>query len=651
MASEENAVINATNHNLKVMVGMLLLVVAMHLWAGFTYSPTTDEVAHLPAGLSNWQLGRFELYSVNPPLVKMVAAVPVCWMAPVTDWSRAKGSGPGSRLEFSVGGIFIEQNGINTISFFRAARLACISFSILGGWVCFLWGRAVFGDSAGLLAGLLWCLSPMILAHGSLITPDVAAAAFGVSALYRFRIWLLDSSWWNTVILGVITGLALLTKFTWIPIFPLTAMIVLPVWRSSEGGIMRYLRRDVLHLGVATLVALYCVNAMYAFDGSFTALGDIDFVSATLKGSTDLDEEEEGRNSSNDFGNRFAGSWLGRMPMPLPIDYIRGIDVQRRDFASTRHSQSYLMGEWRRMGWWYYYFVALAVKEPLPTLILFICAASACIWRCFLFRSTMETVSGSEGRCHRRREELLLCVPALLVMFLVMSHTEFSRHLRYLLPAYPFAFIFMSQLAVSATRSVLLRWSIRGLIAWQMISVALVGPNWVAYFNECSGGPSNGSAWLLNSNIDWGQDLLQVERWQASHPEEHLHLALKSSYDPCYVGLRSTYSPTDSYGDRDAEDNSVPAPGWHAVSVTLLRSGNWNLWNGHGRRVAVMSHGKYFQGREPEGFAGYSIALFHVPAIESDTDNSVTDSQRRSKTDHPHKSLKTSTQSVIPQYQ
>jgi hypothetical protein len=617
---------------------ILVIVAVLHSWAAFTYAPTTDEVAHLPAGLSNWQLGRFELYSVNPPLVKMVAAVPVRWMAPVTDWSRAQGEGPGSRREFFVGETFIEQNGENTVGFFRAARLACIPFSMLGGWVCFLWGRAVFGDSAGLLAGVLWCLSPLILGHGSLITPDVAAAAVGVSALYRFRIWLLDTSWWNTVILGVVTGLALLTKFTWIPIFPLTAMIILPVWRWSEGGIVRHLRRDAMHLGVATLVALYGVNALYAFDGSFTALGEINFVSETLKGSTDTDQQD--RNSSNDFSNRFASSWLGSIPMPLPIQYIRGIDVQRRDLEHP--DRSYLMGEWQQKGWWYYYLVALAVKEPLPTLVLFFGSMAACIWRFFAVQSTVVTASVSDTQWRFRRELLLICIPGVLVSLLVMSHTGFSRHLRYLLPAYPFAFLFISQIAAIAAKSAVLQWSIRGLIAWQMISVALVGPNWLAYFNECSGGPSNGSAWLLNSNIDWGQDLLQVERWQASHPEESLHLALNSSYDPGYLGLRSPYSPTVSYGDRDTKHNLVPAPGWHAVSVTFLRSDRWNLWNGHGRQVAVMNHSKYFQAREPEGFAGYSIALFYVPPVQPDADASVAD---------PKQSDETITESVIPQLQ
>ena len=625
---------------------MLLVTVLMHSWAAYTHSPTVDEVAHLPAGLSNWQLGRFELYAVNPPLVKMVAAAPVCWMGHTTDWSRAKGAGPASRREFHVGLSFMEKNGETAVRLFRGARMACIPFCLLGAGVCFLWGRAVYGDSAGLLAGVLWCLSPMILGHGSLITPDVAAAAVGLSALYRFRIWLLDSSWWNAVILGVVTGLALLTKFTWIPIFPLTALIVLPIWRWSEGGVLSHMRRDALHLGAATVVALYCVNALYAFDGSLTKLGDIDFVSATLKGSPEIAPQD--RNSSNDFGNRFAGSWLGRIPMPLPMQYIRGLDVQHRDFELTRGSLSYLMGEWRRTGWWYYYFVALAVKEPVPTLILFFAATGAWMWRCFCERSTVATASASDTWRQFRREELLICVPALLVLFLVMSHTSFSRHLRYLLPAYPLAFIFTSQLAVFVARSVVVRWSIRGLIIWQMISVALVGPNWMAYFNEVSGGPRNGSAWLLNSNIDWGQDLLQVKRWQQNHPQERLHLALNSSYEPSYVGLRSPHSPTDSYGDRDAKDYSAPAPGWHAVSVTLLRSVHWNLWNGEGRRVAVMEHSSYFRDLEPQGFAGYSVALFYVPVVDSHVDDLDAELGHHDEVNQSESRIKTSAGSVIP---
>jgi hypothetical protein len=62
-----------------LLIGGPLLAVqaALLAWSAYIHSPTTDEIAYLPAGISHWQFGRFELYRANPPLVRMVAALPV----------------------------------------------------------------------------------------------------------------------------------------------------------------------------------------------------------------------------------------------------------------------------------------------------------------------------------------------------------------------------------------------------------------------------------------------------------------------------------------------------------------------------------------------------------------------------------------------
>lgn len=107
-------------------------------------SPTTDEVTFLSSGISHWYLGRFELCAVNPPLVRMVAAIPVLALNPNVDWSNAN-TNPASRSDLAVGRKFIENNASNITTYFSIARMACIPFSILGMFVCFLWARDVYG--------------------------------------------------------------------------------------------------------------------------------------------------------------------------------------------------------------------------------------------------------------------------------------------------------------------------------------------------------------------------------------------------------------------------------------------------------------------------------------------------------------------------
>ncbi len=50
-----------------LVVVILCIHAALLAWAGSRHSPSNDEVGHLPAGLSHWYFGRFDLYCVNPP--------------------------------------------------------------------------------------------------------------------------------------------------------------------------------------------------------------------------------------------------------------------------------------------------------------------------------------------------------------------------------------------------------------------------------------------------------------------------------------------------------------------------------------------------------------------------------------------------------
>ena len=143
----------------------------------------------MAAGLSHWQLGKFDLYHVNPPLVRMVAAVPVLWADPKIDWSQYSDA-PG-RARSSPSAATSSATTANARSGFSPGRAGPASRSACsGGYVCFRWARELYGDWSGLLALTLWCFEPNILANGQLITPDMGATALGVTAGYCFWKWL-----------------------------------------------------------------------------------------------------------------------------------------------------------------------------------------------------------------------------------------------------------------------------------------------------------------------------------------------------------------------------------------------------------------------------------------------------------------------------
>jgi 4-amino-4-deoxy-L-arabinose transferase-like glycosyltransferase len=380
-----------------------------------------DEVGHFPAGLAIWEQRRFDLYCVNPPLVRAVATLPVHLAADLEVSWPPPDVHPGRRPEFPLGRELIAANAPDIFWWFTVGRWMCIPFSLLAGLVIYRWAHDLFGALAGLLALVLWCFDPMVLGNAQLMTPDTGAAAFAVLAAYLFWKWLKQPSWSRAFLGGVVLGLAELCKTSLIILFPLWIVLwiacrfaglrQLPCGgRATEGGQLAL----ILSLGI------YIVNLGYMFDGSLTRLGDFEFVSATLKGET-----------RSESGNRFKDSWLSGLRVPLPKHYVMGIDIQKRDFESQY--QSYLAGEWRRDGWWFRYLYGLAVKMPAGTLLLLAASALAPMFR--------------RGLSAPWRDELILIAPALSLLVLVSSQAGLNHHVRYTLPAFPFLFIACGRLA------------------------------------------------------------------------------------------------------------------------------------------------------------------------------------------------------------
>ena len=569
-------------------VALLLLVHALLLiWGGVRHSPTQDEVGHLIAGISHWRFGSFDLYRVNPPLVRTVASVPVLLAKPQTDWSHYY-DGVGRRPELAMRADFVAANGERLFRLHTLARWACIPFSLLGGYVCFRWAGELYGRLAGILALVLWCFSPNVAAHAQMITPDAGAAAMGIAASYLFWLWLRWGGWRKALAPGLVLGLAELTRTTWLILFLLWPLLWL-VWRWPDRRALsrRVWVREGCQLALIVLVGLYVLNLGYGFEGSFQRLGHYRFVSRALGGPA------ERRAPGTEGGNRFAGTCLAALPVPLPENYLVGIDFQKREFEQRK--LSYLRGQWRAGGWWYYYLYALAIKVPLGT------------WGLILL--ALVTGLSVRGYSATWRDELVLVMPLLMVLTLASSQTGLNRHLRYLLPMFPFAFVWTSKVA----RAVHLKHRTVATIAgaalcWSVGSSVWVYPHSLSYFNELVGGPTGGHAHLVNSNIDWGQDLLYLKRWLDGHPEARpLHLAYSPSFvDPQVAGIEYTLPPVGpdcECGARLDPHDLGPQPGWHALSVNEIRS--------HTRQY------DYFLRFEPVAMAGYSIYVYHVTFDEA----------------------------------
>lgn len=563
---------------------------------------TVDEAMNVAAGVSYWQTGRFFIYRVNPPLAKLLAALPALAARPEVDWLSFQDI-PTARAEFRAGLAFTELNHARIFDLVCLSRLLGVAWSALGGWLIFRWTRELHGGRSGYMALALWCFDPYILGHAALVTTDVPAVVAGLAASYSFWRHLRAPSWGTAARAGTFLGIAALTKFTLLALYPLWALF----WCIDRWGLRAAGRRhprlaaSLGQLSLVGFVSLDLINLGYACSGTGVPLGDYPFVSRLLAGE-----------SGHGVDNRFRGTWLGAIPVPLPEDYLRGVDVQRVDFEGTR--SSYLAGVWRRPGWWYYYLYALAVKEPLGTLALV-------AWG--LARASAR----SRDDPTRWPNNLAVLAPAAAILALVSSQTGYTQHSRYIMPALPYLMINAGRLVGGRSDATRLR---RQWLAWAFLVAAAASslriyPHSLSYFNEAAGGPLHGHDHLVDSNIDWGQDLLYLRGWLDSHPEARpLGLAYFNFYvDPGLAGLAFELPPSgpESLLGKEGADLATcgPRPGYYAISVNFLRGYEFPISDGRGGFRETHPHEfEYFRAFRPLTRAGYSIYIYRITAEEAE---------------------------------
>ncbi len=636
------------------VLALFTLHISLAVQSLVTENPTVDEVVHLPAGVTYWQTGKFRMYHHNPPLVKLVAALPVVFSRPVVDYSnKAWITEPPNKAE--IAHEFMRLNASRYFELFTRARLLMPLFSVVGGVVVFFWSKRLYGAGGGVLSLALWVLCPNVLAHARLVTTDMAATAFGVLATFVFRLYLKRPSWRLAALAGAAMGLAQLTKFSMVVLYglwPILAAVQLTTSSEFRREWLKVVGHALLVVGMSVLI----IDVGYGFEGVGIPLGDYEFVCQTFtkpvpSGMRRPTSSDQLLNGAWHFRvNRFRGSILGKVRVPLPKHYMLGFDDQKLEAEGIPNKfldlklvgqegdqlQGYpvfLRGKLDQSSWWYYYLLTLAYKVPEGTWILVLGSFVV------LFASTRSRASWFD-------EFAVLLVPAFVL--LVMSvFTNINLGLRYVLPIFPYVFISVGKLAPWAL-GFTLRPRRRAALGFVYLSLAMtavatfsIQPHYLAYFNQISGGPQHGADLLIDSNIDWGQDLVNLRGWlEKNAPGERVGLAYFGQVNPRIFNERGDgfdwFLPPPRPGTVRKEDpipryqldpaNLRLKPGLYAVSASLVKGLPWRVydspWNGYGlKRWAPFSVWfnaySYFELLKPAEKIGYSIWIYRVSAEDA----------------------------------
>jgi 4-amino-4-deoxy-L-arabinose transferase-like glycosyltransferase len=466
------------------ITGVILLLLVLEgqlLYSVRRESLTWDEGDHIFAGYMSLKHHDFGLNPEHPPLVKMVAALPLQNMTLREPQLQNRYFKTEAYLS---GGDFIFQNDFETIIF--RARMAASIFALMVALLAFLSAREMFGTGAGFITLLLMVFEPNFLAHGALVTTDTGAACCLLAGIYAFYRYVKSPSWGRVAMLGLAAGIFFITKHSAVL---LPAMLILlaitELLRRRQVGDESRLRQALRLAGVLVIAAVIAVGIMwtgYGFRYSARPAGQQ--INPPLESTLGNLSRVEGK----------AVTVMARWKL-LPESWLYGLaDV--RSVANTW--PSYIFGKVYAHGVWFYFPVAFVIKATLTTLI-------------FL---PLIVYAIATGKLRGWREILFLSLPPSLYFCISMT-SKLNIGVRHIL----LVFIFLLVLAGGAAWSLICKdrrwaWLIGALILFHVISSLRAFPtSYIAYANELWGGPANIHKYLTDSTTDWGQQLKAVKRY------------------------------------------------------------------------------------------------------------------------------------------
>ncbi len=496
----------------------LLLALALAVHAGLALhtmsgnAATFDEGTHLPAGYTHLALGDHRLNPEQPPLVKILAAAPLLAVDPEvrTDhvaWTTARQWEFGRRFLYSW-------NDGNRLLFLGRLPMVALTLALIAA--IFVRTRGLAGGAAAAIALGLAALSPDLLAHGNLVTTDVGLALFVFLAVAAFDRLTRRATWGGLFLTGLATGAALATKFSGLvlgPVLlvlgavavggerPLELALVGPP-RVVRGMVRRASAVLSLLAGVGAL-ALLVIWASYGFRG---ALSPDPAVRAEQRATLEEPHEHLWQRAL------VAGAEVGA----VPEDYARGLLFV---MAHSEGRRTFLAGRLSDEGFAHYFLATFLLKTPIPLLVLIALALVR------IPRLPPRTVA-------------FVWIPIVIYGGFALGRGLQIGH-RHLLPILPFLLV-----AAAEAASALTGWRrpvgvglVVVLAAWYAGGTLRNHPHHLAYFNEAAGGPANGWRVLVDSNLDWGQDLKRLGSWMEARGVEKIKLSYFGSADPAYYGI------------------------------------------------------------------------------------------------------------------
>lgn len=522
-------------------------------------SITFDEVSHLPAGYSYWVRRSVQYNQQHPPLIKEICALPL-FLAGI----KSTKTFPENEWIYGQNFLFGPSADASRITFLGRLPVVLIATGL--AFLVLAWTRALWGRAAGILSLCLYTFDPTITAHSQVVTTDVGVAFFSALYLFSLRRYLARRSTKRLIVTGVLLGLALGSKFSAVVLLPITICLVLIVAVSQRPDTAETLS-----------------NATLGSQSDATGPPAAGFRGSSQSSLEGMNKRQrlivsELISTVCLFGLASVVVWFLYMCPKDPLFYWRGIQLVHQDHPAN--SNFYLMGSLKPGGWKLYLLVAWLVKTPIPSMIL-LGAAVVMFFR---------------GRRSSLLDEAFLIIPA-LGFFIFYSIFGDNIGVRYLIPCFPFFFIFTGRLVTEIARCKrVYKLALASLLIWYLTEYVAIMPDHLSYFNQIAGGPEGGIEWLDNSNVDWGQGLFQLRDFIEGNGIEDYAFFYFGVADPTYYGIHGrriedfSFMLRPTYGTVILSAHGIP----RARDVLKRAFGDGPLnWLKHTRPWAIVGHAYY----------------------------------------------------------
>lgn len=529
-------------------------------------SPTFDEPVHLTGGYAALVKKDFRVNPENGIFPQLWAASPLILDHNIKlNTAEDPGWKTGTRWEIADNFIFSSGNDFEKMFFISKIMMLIIAVAV--GIVVYFASKSIWGNPGGYISLFIFSFSPTVIAHSRLITSDMPAAGFFLFSTWLFYKLLQNFTLGRLLLFCTSISLLALSKMSAIIILPvLLAIACVRIFLKKRIKIqlinVHFELKKQAHQVTAIVASLffagffaYCFIWM-TFGFRYSMLAD---ETCREKVNKSWEIILENKSLSTDTISFTKEHHL------LPEAYLYGFGFVLKK-SSVR--SSFLNGKYSLTGWRSFFPYCFVMKTPVAVILM------------FLLGLIGPFILSMKKKINIRIPHLIwrLSFPLFLIIiysvFSVFSNLNIGQ--RHLLPIYLPIFI------VAGGTGILIRKNnFAGTVGVALICFSLLFdninmyPDYLAYFSPFFGGPANGYKHLVDSSLDWGQDLKGVRNFlQKEHQNEpNVYIAYFGT-----VNLNQFNMPQKRllcYFEQNLNDVFILKGGTYCISATMLQMTYW----------------------------------------------------------------------------